>query len=131
MVHNNFRVLFWTQQCWDSVEIFIRVTWKIHLPSAFKNSSNGPHICALDVRKYAAHLEKFWRQIDFPSYSYKKWTLINSCCCISVQSKSPGPSTNLKNKTFSKRVFDCLDFTKCLKRSIHIRGHNYLDFFIS
>ena len=68
--------------------------------------------------------------MDFPSYSYKKWTLINSCCCISVQSKSPGPSTNLKNKTFSKRVFDCLDFTKCLKRSIHIRGHNYLDFFI-
>ena len=43
--------------------------------SAFKISSNGPHICALDARKYAAHLRKLWRQMDFPSYSYKKWTL--------------------------------------------------------
>ena len=30
-------------------------------------------ICALDTRKYATHLRKFWRQ--FPSSSYKKWTL--------------------------------------------------------
>ena len=47
-------------------------------PSAFKISPNGPHICVLDAWKYAAHLEKFWRQMDFPSYSYKKWTLVSS-----------------------------------------------------
>ena len=46
---------------------FLRVTWKIHLTSKL------PHICALDARKYATHLRKFWRQ--FPSSSYKKWTL--------------------------------------------------------
>ena len=46
-------------------------------PSAFKISPNGPHICALDARKYAAHLGKFWRQMDFPCYFYKKWTLVN------------------------------------------------------
>ena len=44
-------------------------------PTAIKIFSNGPHICALDARKYAALLVKFWRQKDFPSYSYKKWTL--------------------------------------------------------
>ena len=27
-------------------------------PSAFKISPNGPHICPLDARKYAAHLGK-------------------------------------------------------------------------
>ena len=32
---------------------------KLENPSAFKISSNGPHICALDTRKNAAHLRKF------------------------------------------------------------------------
>ena len=41
-------------------------------PSAFKIFPNGPHICALDARKYAAHLRKFSRQMNFPSDSYKK-----------------------------------------------------------
>ena len=44
-------------------------------PSAIKISPNEPQISVLDARKYAAHLGKFWRQMDFPSYSYKKWTL--------------------------------------------------------
>ena len=48
-------------------------------PSAFKISPNGPHICA---RKYVAHLGIFWRQIDFPSYSYKKWTLKLMLCFL-------------------------------------------------
>ena len=34
---------------------------KLENPSAPKRS----HICALDARKYAAHLRKFWRQLDF------------------------------------------------------------------
>ena len=45
-------------------------------PSAFIFSSNGPHVFVHPARKYAAHLRKFWRQMDFPSYSYKKWTLV-------------------------------------------------------
>ena len=56
-------------------------------PSAFKISPNGPFICALDARKYVAHLRKFWRQMDFPSYSYKKWTLHWSTRVIGLSQK--------------------------------------------
>ena len=41
--------------------------------------------------KICAHLGKFWRQIDFPNYTYKKWTLNlifskvgQILCCVRV-----------------------------------------------
>ena len=41
--------------------------------SAFKISSNGPHIFrASSAQMCAVHLRKVWRQMDFLSYSYKK-----------------------------------------------------------
>ena len=45
-------------------------------PSVFKISPNGPHISVHPARKYAAYLGKIWRQVDFPSCFYKKWTLL-------------------------------------------------------
>ena len=44
-------------------------------PSAFKISPNGPHICALDARKYAAHLGNFEGRWIFQELLIKNWTL--------------------------------------------------------
>ena len=60
-------------------------TTKVHFyksnlenPSAFKIFSNGLHLSVHPVRKFVAHLRKFWRNMYFPSYSYKKWTLVTN-----------------------------------------------------
>ena len=59
-----------------SKQIFLKsIFYKNNFINFIKIFSNGPHISMHIARKYAAHLRKFWRQMDFQSYSYKEWTL--------------------------------------------------------
>ena len=143
MVHHNFRVLFWTQQCWDSAEILLRLLkfaleitksegihivtrwhWISHHFPMLSQLQNAPKlllflkswVCGLEVWTCSALL---W---DLSSLYFE--TLTYSSEFDSLEQTNLGDALRYVPKTFSTKhsiyLFDW-HFTLLLKSNLTIK----------